>query len=395
VAERGTVSEPLEVPREEHPIEHEREAHEDRTILARLLLDPVLRSYHRLLGPGANPLQGVTIEAGDGYGVLDVVVGDRPELPVKCPCLGVKWIEDLPVEASGDGEPEREHRVNAGYGPIGLDVDRKVEVGLVHVRGLSLGRRVVDGRGRAPEVVEEAVLAAGEGTFACTEDGRPQSTLEAAWRVCAELFCEATGHEQVTSAECFEHELVFCLLSGFGITYEHALSASEHVVALAPFDRRWSQEVLKSRLYAELNQAQFEPRRRDGSLRRYRFPQCKAELVVAAREWLSGKDDVVGELAATTCERERRRLLCCCPGIGPKTASWLLRNLGLAKELAILDVHVLKALRVAGRISALKLPRDYELAEQAFLDWCRDLDAPAAAFDLFVWEWQRGSLGGQ
>lgn len=219
-----------------------------------------------------------------------------------------------------------------------------------------------------------------------------ESTLEAAWRVCADLFCEATVREYPASAACFERELIFCLLSGFGISYEHALSASTCVLELDPFDRRWTPQALERRICTELEQSQFEPRRRDGSLRRYRFPRRKAELVVAATTWLSDHVDVVGELAAIASEQERRRFLCCCPGVGPKTASWLLRNLGLATELAILDVHLLRALRAAGRVGALRLPRDYELAERAFLDWCRELDAPAAAFDLFVWEWQRGSL---
>jgi hypothetical protein len=38
------------------------------------------------------------------------------------------------------------------------------------------------------------------------------------------------------------------------------------------------------------------------------------------------------------------------------------------------------------------MPRDYEAVEQAFLMWCHELDAAPAAFDLFVWEWQRGTL---
>jgi thermostable 8-oxoguanine DNA glycosylase len=70
----------------------------------------------------------------------------------------------------------------------------------------------------------------------------------------------------------------------------------------------------------------------------------------------------------------------------------MLRNLGLAQELAILDVHLLRALTAAGRVAGARLPRDYDLVEAAFLDWCRELDAPPAGFDLFVWEWQRGSL---
>ena len=34
----------------------------------------------------------------------------------------------------------------------------------------------------------------------------------------------------------------------------------------------------------------------------------------------------------------------------------------------------------------------YEEIETAFLDWCRELSAPPAAFDLFIWELQRGDL---
>lgn len=49
-------------------------------------------------------------------------------------------------------------------------------------------------------------------------------------------------------------------------------------------------------------------------------------------------------------------------------------------------------MQAAGRVTRLRLPRDYGAAERAFLDWCRDLGALPAAFDLFVWEWQRGSL---
>jgi thermostable 8-oxoguanine DNA glycosylase len=69
-----------------------------------------------------------------------------------------------------------------------------------------------------------------------------------------------------------------------------------------------------------------------------------------------------------------------------------LRNIGLGDDLAIVDVHLLRALRSAGRVPDVKLPRDYELAESAFLDWCSDLDAPPPAFDFFVWAWQRGTL---
>ena len=91
--------------------------------------------------------------------------------------------------------------------------------------------------------------------------------------------------------------------------------------------------------------------------------------------------------------KDRRRLLSECPGVGFKTASWVLRNLGLGDELAIIDIHVLRALVGAKRIpDGIQIPKDYEMAEEAFIAWCDELDAPSAAFDLFVWHWQRGIL---
>lgn len=218
-------------------------------------------------------------------------------------------------------------------------------------------------------------------------------TLEEAWDACRDLY-EPLAAARPSTFDSLEDELLFCLLGGFGISYELNRSAAVVVARLVPFDAAHDREELRDRIARALGTAQFEPRTAGGGLRRYRFPKRKAELVVAARTWLLGRPGALGDLLRNIgCERSRRSLLCECPGIGPKTASWLLRNLGLAHELAILDVHLVRALEHAGRIEAkLTLPRDYEIAEQAFLDWCRELDAPPAAFDLFVWEWQRGNL---
>ena len=64
----------------------------------------------------------------------------------------------------------------------------------------------------------------------------------------------------------------------------------------------------------------------------------------------------------------------------------------MGDDLAILDVHVIRALKAAGRISHAQLPGDYEMVEEELLRWCRELNASPPAFDLFLWEWQRGSL---
>lgn len=187
-------------------------------------------------------------------------------------------------------------------------------------------------------------------------------------------------------------EALFCLLGGHGVQYELALSATRRLVALSVFSPSWEPRTLEERLRQELSSPQFEPRRRDGELRRYRYPKRKASLIVSARAWLLQEAPVLDRLCALADERARRELLCRCPGFGQKTASWLLRNLGLGRSLAIIDVHVLRALAEERRLVDVSLPRDYARVEEAFLSWCEELDASPAAFDLFLWEWQRGSL---
>jgi N-glycosylase/DNA lyase len=192
--------------------------------------------------------------------------------------------------------------------------------------------------------------------------------------------------------ELLRDEALFCLLGGYGVPYELALSATRRLLALELFSRTWKPQALEARLWRELSSPQFEPRRGSGELRRYRYPKRKASLIVSARTWLLQEASVLDRLRAIDDERVRREFLCGCPGFGQKTASWLLRNLGLGRGLAIIDVHVLRALIEERRLVDVRLPRDYAQVEEAFLSWCEELDASPAAFDLFLWEWQRGSL---
>jgi thermostable 8-oxoguanine DNA glycosylase len=192
--------------------------------------------------------------------------------------------------------------------------------------------------------------------------------------------------------ELLQDEALFCLLGGHGVPYELALSATRRLLALDVFSPTWKPRALEARLRQELSSPQFEPRRRNDELRRYRYPKRKGSLIVSARMWFLQEAPVVDRLRAIDNERVRREFLCSCPGFGQKTASWLLRNLGLGRGLAIIDVHVLRALIEERRLVDVRLPRDYARVEEAFLAWCAELDASPAAFDLFLWEWQRGSL---
>ena len=218
-------------------------------------------------------------------------------------------------------------------------------------------------------------------------------SVEHAWSIVDDLYVQAVHPLASVKSLEIENELLFCLMGGFGITYEHGRSAAEVIWQLRPFSEEWQDHDLFEAVLDELMQAQFVPTKADGTLSRYRFPRRKASMIVKARNWLLLNSPLDQRLLLMVSSKERRSFLCDCPGVGLKTASWLLRNLGMGDELATIDIHVIRALSEAGRVpDNMRMPRDYELVEEAFLEWCYELNASPAAFDLFVWHWQRGSL---
>ena len=217
--------------------------------------------------------------------------------------------------------------------------------------------------------------------------------LEKHWRSAERSYRLAVTPSKVVRHEDIEDELLFCLLGGYGITEEHGRSAWTTVRQLEPFSEIWQDDDLFQQIMTTLESPQFKPRRADGSLRRYRFPKRKSALIVEARKWVRSHKPLEKCLLYWDDPKDRRQILLACPGLGLKSASWLLRNLGMGDGLAVLDVHLVRALQDAKRIAnEIRLPRDYYAVEKAFLDWCHELDAPSAAFDLFIWEWQRGTL---
>lgn len=231
-------------------------------------------------------------------------------------------------------------------------------------------------------------------TIAATPVPEPHPDWHPVWTAFSQAYDECVGWESsAANEEDFRRELVFCLLGGHGVTYELSLSALKEVDRLKIFAPHWTREELHKALACELVRPQFKPLRKDGSLRRYRFPHRKASLIAAAREWVLAQGTITSLLELIPDERHRRDLLCDCPGLGPKSASWLLRNTGYAANLAILDIHVVRAMNEHGRIGAeLIVSRDYESIEAEFLTWCDELGARPNALDLFLWEWQRGTL---
>ena len=118
----------------------------------------------------------------------------------------------------------------------------------------------------------------------------------------------------------------------------------------------------------------------------YRFPNQRAGRLASMRQTL----DVPALLRLPPLAM--RDALRSVDGIGPKTASWIVRNLLGSDEVAILDVHVIRACRFMGLFPAeISLPADYRRLEERFLSFAGLAGLRPSVLDAVMWSEVRAS----
>ncbi len=118
----------------------------------------------------------------------------------------------------------------------------------------------------------------------------------------------------------------------------------------------------------------------DGRQVRYRFAKQKARYLSAALKQLSA------ERPPLSSGKELRDWLLVIPGIGYKTASWVARNWLDADDVAILDIHILRA-GLLGKFfeSSLTVERNYLELEEQFIRFSKGLGVRASELDALMW----------
>lgn len=172
-------------------------------------------------------------------------------------------------------------------------------------------------------------------------------------------------------------EVALCILGGYGITERMATAAFRRVreAGLLNGGPRVTADAVAVLLSA--------PFQLPGSPRpvHYRFPRSKAQRLAAVVEVLHG-----AEAPGIEQPRVLRDWLVTLPGVGPKTASWIVRNLTRSDLVAVIDIHIRRAGIVAGVFDpAWRLPRDYSRFESAFVTWARIGGVPTADLDACIW----------
>jgi N-glycosylase/DNA lyase len=167
-------------------------------------------------------------------------------------------------------------------------------------------------------------------------------------------------------------EVAACMLGGYGMPHEVGLAAYDRVRASGALDGRPVTAQQLERLLTK-------PLTVGNRFCSYRFPRQRAARLAAALAFLRS-----GSPPSTA--RMLRDWLLCAPGVGPKTAAWVVRNHLDSDDVAIIDVHVQRAGTAAGVFDPSWTPQhDYYQLESFLLAWARVGGVSAADLDAVIW----------
>ena len=122
----------------------------------------------------------------------------------------------------------------------------------------------------------------------------------------------------------------------------------------------------------------------------YPFPGSRTEYLRRTLERFGGdlRCLVVMIRAAKDAREARRRIVEGVCGLGPKQASFFLRQIGYPEPVAILDVHVLAYMRLAGLCEEGKTPQSihrYEDLERRLLSYAYGRGFSTPMLDSAIW----------
>jgi thermostable 8-oxoguanine DNA glycosylase len=173
--------------------------------------------------------------------------------------------------------------------------------------------------------------------------------------------------------QTLEEEVVACLLGGYGIPAQIALAAFERLRTRGLISNYPSGSDL-------ISQSLKEPLTISGRLVTYRFWVQKARYIAAALQTLHERP------APRDSADNLRQYLLRIPGVGFKIASWIVRNWLNSDDVAILDIHIVRAGRLMNLYSATDhVSRDYLDMERRFLNLARAMNTHAADLDALIW----------
>src|SRR5438445_1443033 len=128
-----------------------------------------------------------------------------------------------------------------------------------------------------------------------------------------------------------------------------------------------------------------------------RFPYNKSKYLVEARETFTenGSIKIRDRLFNKNSTELREFLVENIKGLGMKEASHFMRNVGMGKDLAILDRHILKNLKKFGvieEVPKILTEKKYLEIENKFREFSSSINIPMEELDLLFWSEEAGEI---
>jgi thermostable 8-oxoguanine DNA glycosylase len=196
------------------------------------------------------------------------------------------------------------------------------------------------------------------------------------WVARAWIDGDASPFVDYALGQSLREEVIACLLGGHGMPAELGIAAFHRLRDRALLDRISTG--------AEIERALTEVLVVNGRHLKYRFPRTKARFVSAAIRKLNE------EIPPNGSGLKLRNWLLTFPGIGPKTASWITRNHLQSDEVAILDVHLVRAGILMRLFSpSCSIQKHYFEMEAKLVAFAHAANLKLSRFDSMVWCYMR------
>jgi thermostable 8-oxoguanine DNA glycosylase len=206
--------------------------------------------------------------------------------------------------------------------------------------------------------------------------GRFDQLLTAAyWKGQADQACLLGLHGRLRLGSDLREEAAACLLGGYGMKGELGVLAFRRLRDKGLLQRETCAEEFETNL--------AEPFLMNGAAVRYRFPRQKSRYLERMMVIFSDFDEPDDDVTL-------RDSLTAIPGVGLKTASWVVRNHRSSDAVAVLDIHITRACEHLGVFPAHSEPqKSYFDLETRFLRFAKAIDVPASILDAVMWRHMR------
>lgn len=195
------------------------------------------------------------------------------------------------------------------------------------------------------------------------------------------------------------NELCFCIFSA-NVNYDLAKSTLNHLIKNNFLDPLYlnSKHDSMITLKNELSKSIYFPKKKDGTLRKYRYPEKRAKQIVENAEFIYQKNNGLKNMLSCfeNPVKAREHLIQNIHGIGIKEASHFLRNIGYCDSLAIIDVHVLAFLT---KLSLIQTNHHSTLTTKLYLhiekilrNFAKFHNKILSILDIAIWHYMRNSI---